>query len=270
MTSRISETAAIVGKDWVAGQYYDDAEVVMDEQWKRLIWPIIGDSDFTTTLELAAGHGRNTEKLLEHAPRLYAVDINQTNIDFLNQRFKGVANLTTIRNDGAELNEIDNASITFVYCFDAMVHFDSDVVRSYIREFRRIMKPGARAFIHYSACDKNPTGSYREHPGWRNFMNRALFHHWLTKEGFQIVKAVYVAGTIALCDNPEDADAITYFQLPGDAEPSKAERPREAEATNQEMRAKIRELETRLHSMKGSASWRWTAPLRWIRDTFAK
>jgi SAM-dependent methyltransferase len=270
MISRISETAAIVENDRVAGQYYDDVEGVMEERWTRLIWPIIAGSDFSTTLELAPGRGGNTERLLARAARLYAVDIKQTNIDFLNQRFKGVENLSALRHTGAGLDEIDNGSITFAFCFDAMVHFDSDVVRSYIKEFRRVMKPGARAFIHYSACDKNPTGSYRDHPGWRNFMSPALFQHWLAKEGFEILKSAYVAGVIALRDNQEDADAITYFQLPGDAKPSSAGRPKEAETTNRELRERIRELEARLQSIRGSASWRWTAPMRWIRDAFAK
>ena len=242
----------------------------MDMQWTNAIWPIIGGSDFSIILELAPGHGRNTAKLLPLAERVYAVDINQTNVDFLNKRFQGVDNLTAIRNGGAELDEIDNASITFVYCFDAMVHFDSDVVRSYVREFRRVMKPGARAFVHFSANDKNPTGSYRDHPGWRNFMSPALFHHWLAKEGFSILRTEYLARTIELSDNPENADALAYFELPSDAEASVAERPKMAEATHQQQRAQIRDLETRIRDLESSASWRWTAPLRRIRDALRK
>ena len=36
-----------------------------------------------------------------------------------------------------------------------MVHFDSDVVRAYLKEFRRILKPGGHGFCHHS----NYTGS---------------------------------------------------------------------------------------------------------------
>ena len=257
------ETAAIVGEEFAASGYYGDAERYMDQQWIQLIWPIIGGSDFSTTLELAPGHGRNTAKLLPLATRIYAVDINQTNVDFLRRRFEGAKNIEAIRNDGAGLDAIENASITFVYSFDSMVHFDSDVVRSYIKEFRRVMKPGARAFIHYSSYDKNPAGTFRDHPGWRNFMSRAFFHHWLAKEGFAILKSVYVTNNIDLTDDPENADAVTYFELPGDAKASVAERPNVAEPTNSEVRERIREIES-------SASWRWTAPMRRIRRAFHK
>jgi SAM-dependent methyltransferase len=277
MISKIIQTAAAVGQDWVDGEYYDDAERGMDQQWNDLIWPIIGGSDFSTVLELAPGHGRNTAKLLPLAGHVYAVDINQTNVEFLNKRFEGVNKFTAIGNGGAELDEIDNATVTFVYCFDAMVHFDSDVVRSYIKEFRRVMKPGARAFVHYSANDKNPSGSYRDDPGWRNFMSPAFFHHWLAKEGFVILRAEYVSHVRELCEKRDGADAITYFELPSDAEPSVAERPTVAEGTHQQLRAQIREnevrirhLDARIRDMESSASWRWTAPMRRILDAFRK
>jgi SAM-dependent methyltransferase len=281
MISKTFEAAKAVGNDWVAGPYYDDAEDEMEKQWTTVIWPIIGGSDFSSTLELAPGHGRNTAKLLPLASRIYAVDINQTNVDFLNRRFEGINNVISICNNGADFDGIDNASITFAYCFDAMVHFDSDVVHSYIKELRRIMRPGARAFVHYSAYDQNPTGSYRDHPGWRNFMNPALFHHWLSKEGFKILRSEYINGNSELTDQrgigDNINDAVIYFELPGDAEASTAKSPtsfedkiqdlrkqlRSAEATNQDLRVK-------LGNMHRSASWRWTAPMRWLRDAFGK
>lgn len=248
----ITQIAAIVGNDWVEGSYYDIAEPCMDAQWDHLIWPLISSSNFSTTLELAPGHGRNTAKLLAHAQRLHAIDINQTNVDFLKRRSAGIGNLDIVKNSGADLAGISSDSITFLYCFDAMVHFDSDVVRSYIKEFRRVMKPGARAFIHYSAYDKNPTGSYRDHPGWRNFMSPALFHHWLAKEGFAILSSHYIAGASAICDNPEGADAITCFELPVNAEPSRLEAPKNLEAANHQLEERIRELEARLVALSNS------------------
>jgi len=274
MTSKTIQAALNVGNDWVDGKYYDDAESAMEQQWTRLIWPLIEGADFSTVLELAPGHGRNTAKLLPLAGRVYAVDINQTNIDFLNKRFEGVKNLMAMANGGADLDKIDNASITFVYCFDAMVHFDSDVVRSYIKEFRRIMKPGARAFIHYSAYDKNPTGTFRDHPGWRNFMNPALFHHWLAKEGFTILRSELVNDNLLAGENPssatENTDAVTYFELPSDAQPVALDRPKVTEEAMHQMQERIRFLEERIADMKSSACWRLTAPLRLIFDAIRK
>jgi len=70
-----------------------------------------------------------------------------------------------------------------------MVHFDSDVVRSYLREFRRVLAIGGQGFCHYSSYTGNPTGTYRDHPGWRNFMSVELFEHYLAKEGLRPIES---------------------------------------------------------------------------------
>jgi SAM-dependent methyltransferase len=211
----LDRLAKLVGTDWTAGPYYDDAEKGMDAQWSHFIWPHIEGSDFSCVVDLAAGHGRNTAKLLTVADVVYAVDINQENIDFMSKRFGPREKLRLIKNNGYEIPEIGSGSVSFVYSFDAMVHFDSDVVRNYIHEFRRIMRPGARGFCHYSNYTGNPTGSYRDHPGWRNFMSRALFEHWIAKAGFRVLKSHYLRGTIQVStDDKPDADAITLFELP--------------------------------------------------------
>ena len=212
--------AKAVGDDWVAGKYYGDAERHMDVQWERVIWPMIKCSDFTVTLDLAAGHGRNTAKLLDHAERMIAVDINESNIETLTNRFRDQGNISLVQNNGSDLRDVAGASVTFLYSFDAMVHFDSDVVRAYVAEFRRVMKPGARGFCHYSNNASNPTGTYRDHPGWRNFMSRSLFEHWLSKQGFRVIESRYLKGVLTTIDHDDgDCDAITLFELPHSAEP---------------------------------------------------
>jgi ubiquinone/menaquinone biosynthesis C-methylase UbiE len=209
------EIAAIVGRDWAEGPYYDDAERSMDVQWSAVIWPLIRGYNFARTLDLAAGHGRNTAKLLECAGTVIAVDINQSNVDFLQSRFDHNSRVHILKNNGADLREVESKSISFVYSFDAMVHFDSDVVRSYIKEFHRIMEPGAHGFCHYSNNYLNPTGSYRDHPGWRNYMSRSLFEHWLAKEGFEVVQSRYLQACCVLVDKDDgNTDAVTVFALP--------------------------------------------------------
>ncbi len=204
-----------VGSDWVSGPYYDEAEAAFASQWSHLLWPIVQGSDFSYTLEIAAGHGRNTAKLLSLADKVYAADINATNIAFLRERFGDEPKLQLIQNNGYEIKEIADASITFVYCFDAMVHFYPDVVRAYIKEFRRVMKPGARGFVHYSNNHADKTADYRDHPGWRNYMSREIFEGWLAEEGLRVIKSYYLKGMSWFI--PEDdgnCDAMTLFDLP--------------------------------------------------------
>jgi len=200
--------AKVVGDDWAYGPYYDEAEPAMDAQWRDTIWPFIEGSDFSSVVELAAGHGRNSAKLLELARRLYLVDINSVNIEFLRARFGDDERVVYIHNNGVDLAEIEDEAATFVYSFDAMVHFDSDVVRAYLREFNRVLAPEGRGFCHYSNYTGNPTGSYREHPGWRNFMSRELFEHYLAKEGLTPLRSFVINETL----DRTSSDAITLFE----------------------------------------------------------
>ena len=57
------------------------------------------------------------------------------------------------------LADIPDGEATFVYSFDAMVYFDSDVVRAYLAEFRRVLAPSGTGFCHYSNYTGNPAGS---------------------------------------------------------------------------------------------------------------
>lgn len=168
-------------------KYHLDAEKGMDEQWATLIWPLIKDSDFSVTVDLAAGYGRNSVKLLPLAGQLILVDINQECVDFCQRRFQGHSNVRFIKNDGASLKALDDASVTFVYSFDAMVHFDSDIVRSYLREFQRILKPGGTCFCHHSNSMAQPGGGLTP-PHSRNFMSRELYAHYGLKAGLTVVQ----------------------------------------------------------------------------------
>ncbi|ACK64985.1 Methyltransferase type 11 [Rippkaea orientalis PCC 8801] len=184
----LTEIAAFVGDDWKSSPYYDDAEPAMDSQWQYLVYPFIEGSDFSNTIDLAAGHGRNTVKLKEIADKIIIIDINQENLDYCQERFKGEENISYVKTDGTELPGIPDESITFIYCWDAMVHFDSDVIRSYLKEFHRVLVPGGRGFCHHSNYTENPGGDVHVNPGWRNFMSAPLFAHYCAKENLKIVQ----------------------------------------------------------------------------------
>jgi ubiquinone/menaquinone biosynthesis C-methylase UbiE len=76
--------------------------------------------------------------------------------------------------DGRSL-PLPGAAATFLFCFDSMVHFDSDVVRAYLREARRVLRPGGHAFLHHSNTMAHPGGDFRAQPHWRNFMSRSCW-----------------------------------------------------------------------------------------------
>lgn len=190
--ARMAENIARNRASWSISDYYGQAEGAMDMQWSN-IWPLIRDGDFTSVLELAPGHGRNTDKLKEVASEIWLVDLSAPCIEQCKRRFADYAGPCRLRyhvNDGKSLPMLADATITFVYSFDAMVHFDRDVVRDYVREFARVMRPGARGFVHYSnygAVAPDPDSPWERNPHARSTMSRALFASYCAAEGLEIV-----------------------------------------------------------------------------------
>lgn len=103
--------------------------------------------------------------------------------------FAGDTRITFLKNGGIKLGGTVDGEATLVYRFDAMVHFDSDIIRSYVREFGRGLKLGGHGFCHHSNYDKNPGVNFRDNPAWRNFMSQPLFLHYCAKEGLEVVRS---------------------------------------------------------------------------------
>src|SRR5262249_49853576 len=151
-------------------------------QWDAFIWPAIRGCDLSAVVDLAAGHGRCSALLRRHARRIWVVDFLEENVAFCRHRFRGDDRFEFVHNDGCSLDGIPDGAASFVHSWDAMVHFDSDVVRAYLAEFRRVLRPGGRGFCHHSNHDRDPDGDPHDHPGWRSFMSRELFAHYGAKE----------------------------------------------------------------------------------------
>lgn len=209
-SSQVPEIVERQAARWRNSPYYDAAEGAMVRQWTNLVEPIIKNSDFTTVVDLAAGHGRNSQFLLPLCKTLYIVDIHAENVDFCRHRFGDDPRIRYIKNNGLDLDGIASESVTLVYCFDAMVHFHSDVVRSYLKEFHRILVPGGTAFCHHSNSTNDPGGLRLDrHVQGRNFMTKDMFGHYCVLEGFEIIHAREIdwGGSPKL-------DCVTYFKKP--------------------------------------------------------
>jgi SAM-dependent methyltransferase len=220
----IRKKAAHSGDPFKENTYFKNAEPTMRLLWERLVWPTIQDSDFSVVVDLAAGHGRNSALLKDLTPQLYIVDINQECIDACKARFPDATNITYIVNDGATLTDIPTESVTLLYCFDAMVHFESDVVRQYLIEAFRILKPGGRAFLHHSNYTGNPGGDFRVNPHWRNFMSKELMAHYAINAGLSIVSQQVIDWgwqlgpnwTVTGYTDPQ-LDCVSLLEKPADA-----------------------------------------------------
>ena len=200
---------------WSEGPYYQDAEKGMEAQWRDIIYPIIKQSDFTRVLELAPGHGRNTEKLRQYASEIHLVDINPPCIEACRKRFAGRSESPRLHfhiNDGAKLPMIASDSISFIYYWDAMVHFDPVIIREYIGEFFRVLKPGGTGFCHHSnfgALTSDAESNWMKNPAWRSTMSGRLFREYCVDAGL-----VVESQTIMDWGVPK-LDCISTFRKPG-------------------------------------------------------
>jgi len=159
----------------------------MRRQWSHYVWPRIRDADFTTVVELACGHGRNTARLAPLAQRIIAVDINAACVAATRKRFAGCANVEVRQNDGTSLGGIASGSVTLFYCWDAMVHFEPAVVAAYVKEIARVLAPGGRAFVHHSNWTGGEGRSFRTQPHWRNVMSKDRFASFVQANGLELL-----------------------------------------------------------------------------------
>jgi len=201
---------ALLWGDDVRDSYHARAENDMDRHWQSLVWPFLSGSkiDLSAALDFACGYGRNTAKLLEAgAKRVTLVDVNIENIHHCQKRFQNIDAIAIVQNNGYDLREIPDSSITFFYCFDAMVHFDVEVIIAYMPEISRVLAPGGQAFIHHSNYVGAPGADFRQNPHWRNFMSRDLFKHLAMHHGFAIERqALHAWGGVA------DLDCLTLMR----------------------------------------------------------
>lgn len=175
----------------VSKGYFTDAESVIEYQWNNIIYPIIKDFDFTEIVDLACGHGRNTEYLSRLSNNIHLVDINQSCIDACRDRFK--LSYDTVRfhyhlTDGNHMRMIESDTITLVYSWDSMVHFDKLIVKDYLFEVSRILKNGGIAFLHHSNYGEfAPDSDWAKNAGTRSDMSARLMRDYAENAALEVV-----------------------------------------------------------------------------------
>lgn len=184
---RLQGLASYSGDPWVPeNDYFRAAEVHFVDMWRTMIHPAIEDCDFSAVIDLAAGHGRNANMLAPKAGRVLVMDIQAGNVEACRKRFAGQPHVQCAVNNGFDLRPAEDGAFSLVYSFDSMVHFDPEVVRSYLRDTRRVLRPGGRGFFHHS----NYTGGsdWRNAPHGRGFMSRELFAAYAREAGLRTIR----------------------------------------------------------------------------------
>jgi ubiquinone/menaquinone biosynthesis C-methylase UbiE len=102
----------------------------------------------STVVEIGPGGGRWTRYLLK-AEKLYVVDFYQDLLDELRSNFNQ-GNMEFVKNNGTDFPGIAGGSVDFVFSYGTFVHLDLDLIDSYLRNIKRLLKPRACVLIQYS------------------------------------------------------------------------------------------------------------------------
>jgi SAM-dependent methyltransferase len=103
-----------------------------------------------TILEIGPGHGRWTRYLVHLCDRLIGVDLAARCVEACRERFADQPHASFHKNDGMSLGVVPDGEVDFALSFDSLVHCESDVVESYVRELSRKLSADGVAFIHHS------------------------------------------------------------------------------------------------------------------------
>lgn len=197
------------GREW--GNGYGG----IDLGWRHAIQPRIGG--FLPTghaLELAPGYGAWTDFLRPHCKRMSLVDLTPNCIEHCRERY-GRRGMSYHVNDGRSLEMIEDMSVDFVFSVHSLVHAEHDVMRSYVLQLGRKMRPGAVGFIHHSNLGEHSDARGGWKPGedhWRGSdMTAAKFREDCREAG---MVAVYQEIIPWGGENDKFIDCYSLFMKP--------------------------------------------------------
>jgi hypothetical protein len=116
------------------------------------------------------------------------MDVLESNVEHCKARLARHGNARVLVNNGTDFQPIESGSLTSMFCYDAMVHFDRQVVRSYLRDAARVLAPGAKALFHHSNCSLDPDSNFASNPHARAFMSGALFATYSQRCGLEVLQ----------------------------------------------------------------------------------
>jgi ubiquinone/menaquinone biosynthesis C-methylase UbiE len=184
------------------------------EAWKEslvrhLIVPRLGPG--SVVLEIAPGHGRWTEHLVRLAGHVTVVDISASCLDYCRGRFQDAA-VDYFLTTGDALPRHAGGRIDFVWSYDAFVHMHRDLIRGYVREIARVLKPGGEAIIHHSNVENFERHEQEGSPGWRSAMTEALMRDYAKDAGLTVVSQFVYWDEANKIGVPRFGDRITRLK----------------------------------------------------------
>lgn len=112
---------------------------------------IFGDFDrCSAMLEVGCGLGRMTRHFAPLFANVYAVDVSSTMVEMAREKNKHLSNVQFSKCDGGGNLRFANNAMDFVVSWCVMQHITrGEVIKRYIHEIARVMRPGGRCIINF-------------------------------------------------------------------------------------------------------------------------
>lgn len=171
--------------------YFDGAE---DEESLRVFWQ--EDSpffkkfqklDLSNVIELACGRGRHVQKYISNADKITLVDICEENIEICEERYKDYSHIVFYKNNGYNLEKLEDSKYSALFTYDSMVHFEMMDVYEYLKDIYRVLQDGGKALLHHSNYADDYTVNFAKEYHGRCFMSKNIFAYLAYRIGFKIL-----------------------------------------------------------------------------------
>ncbi|GAG70139.1 unnamed protein product [marine sediment metagenome] len=123
-----------------------------------IIWHL-NPKDTDICLNIGCGIGRIEKFLHQKVKEIHSVDVSQAMIDIAKERSKDFSNVHYYVNDGQSLQIFGDNFFDIAFAELVFQHIPPEVVKSYVSEVHRVLKPGGR-FI----CQIPTKKKYRHMP----------------------------------------------------------------------------------------------------------
>lgn len=147
-----------------------------------------------TLADFACGGGGPALEMIEQLQRhdytitrLLLIDVAPDNIAAASKRIWECypeLEVQDYRVSGSNFDDYSGKPVDFLYCWDAMVHFDIYDIAGYLKSLNRVVQ--GPALFHHSN-HYSVTRDIRNSPRWRNFMSAEIFQQLCISAGYDVL-----------------------------------------------------------------------------------
>jgi SAM-dependent methyltransferase len=121
----------------------------VDDELRR--WPPSTDPKTLSALEIGCGPGRLLVPLSRVFGQVTGVDVSQEMVELARANLRDIPNARAEAVSGSDLAAFPDESFDFCYSYAVFQHIPSrDVIFSYLREARRVLRTGALLKLHFN------------------------------------------------------------------------------------------------------------------------